>query len=163
MKASDVSVTLWARGWWLVGNGPSYLLFRTEDRRVMHLTTQLTRNLREALKGYQAVKNGTLIPQVYDLNLIGLLRSPPKGQGRLIYEEGCFRVLSRIERLIYQPPDEKSFEKGLASFASNIRAAHRFAVAEYKFLGGPKFTYSFDMERSTRWVIDSYGREIMVT
>jgi hypothetical protein len=164
MTASAPLVRLWARGWWLVGDGPSYLLFRAEEGRVMHLTKQLPRNLSETLnKGYQAVENGRLVPQVSALNLISLLRSPPKGQDFLAYEEACFTVLSTIEHLIHQSPDEKSFKKGLARFASNIRAARRFVVAENEFAGGSKYTQSLDMERSTGWLIDSCGRESMVT
>jgi hypothetical protein len=162
-SAPPVTIRLWARSWWLVGSGPSYLLFRAEEGRVMHLTKQLPRNLREALKGYQAVKNGRLLPQVYALNLISLLHSPLKDQDRLTYKEADFTVLSTIEHLIYQSPDEKNFEKGLARFASNIRAARRFVVAENEFAGGPKYTWAFDMARSTGWLIDACGREIMIT
>jgi hypothetical protein len=100
---------------------------------------------------------------VYALNLISLLHSPLKDQDRLTYKEADFTVLSTIEHLIYQSPDEKNFEKGLARFASNIRAARRFVVAENEFAGGPKYTWAFDMARSTGWLIDACGREIMIT
>jgi hypothetical protein len=162
MKA-PVETRLLARGWWLVGNGPSYLLFRREERRVMHLTKQFPRHLREALKGYQAVENGRLMPQVYDLNLISLLYSPAKGEERRECRKACLKVLSTIDRLIYQSPDKKSFEKRLARFVSDIRAAYSFVAAECEFGGGPNFTWSFDMERSTGWIVDSLGREVMMT
>jgi hypothetical protein len=165
-SAPPVTIRLWARSsWWLVGNGPSYLLFLSKERRVIHLTKQLPRNLREALKGFQATENGTLVPLVHALSLIntGMLRSSLKSRHRLRCSRASLTVLDAIEHLIYHCPEEKSFENQLARFTSNIRAARRFGVAEIEFAGGDEFAISEDEKRGIFWIRDSRGREVMIT
>jgi hypothetical protein len=168
MSASvpPVTIRLWARSWWLVGNGPSYLLFRTQEKRVMHLTrtTHLPRNLREALKGYQVVKRGALAPFVQALILINtrLLCSPAQGDDGIRCARHSVRVLSTIERLVNKYSTEENFEEALSRLTSNIRAARRLTQAEIAFAGGDQFAVSIDKERSKLWLSDSHDREVLV-
>jgi hypothetical protein len=162
---SPVRIRLWARSWWLVGNGPSYLLFRAQERRVMHLTEQLPRNLREALKGYQAVKNGTLVPLVRALSLINTnaLTSSKQTESSIRCKKAGVEILATLEYLIYNSfPSEKSFEEALARFTSCVRATRRLTEVEHEFAGGPEFPISIDKERSKYWISDSYGRELLI-
>jgi hypothetical protein len=162
-----VRIRLWARGWWLVGNGPSYLLFRAEEGRVMHLTTLLPRNLRTALKGYQAIKNGRLTPLIRALSLIStrlLYSPPPHTEDSIRCAKHTFIVLRTIEHLIYHHfAREKAFEDALARFASNLRAARRLALAEIESAGGSEFVMSYDKSRGMFCFSDSHGREVMIT
>ena len=117
-----VAVRWWARGCWLVGNGPSYLLFQTERAIVTHLQSGLSsRQLRRALKGFQAFEDGQLVPL-----LVALLGYKDVG-------DWCsFALLMEIRRLIYQEPQDKIFEGRLGRFATLIRAARC-----YQTLAGP--------------------------
>lgn len=165
-SAPPVTIRLWARSWWLVGSGPSYLLFRTQEGRVMHLTTMthLPRNLREALRGYQVVKRGTLAPFVRALILVStrLLCSPRQSDDGIRCARHCLRVLSTIERLVNKCSNEKIFEEALARLVSNIRAARRVTQAEIRFAGGDEFAIPIDKERSKLWLSDSYDREVLI-
>jgi hypothetical protein len=164
--APPVTIRLWARSWWLVGSGPSYLLFRTQEGRVMHLTTttHLPRNLREALKGYQVVKRGTLAPFAQALILVNtrLLCSPRQSDDGIRCARHSLRVLSAIERLVNKYSNQKSFEEALARLISNIRAARRLRQAEIEFAGGDEFAISIDKERSKLWFSDSHDREVLI-
>jgi hypothetical protein len=163
---APVAIRLWGRGWWLIGNGPSYLLFRAEEGRIMHLTTLLPRNLRAALKGYQAIKNARLTPLVRALSLINtrLLYSPfHPTEDSIRCAKNTFIVLRTIERLIYHFADEKAFEDALARFASNLRAARRLTNTEIEFAGGSEFVLSTDLERAKFWLTDSFGREVLIS
>jgi hypothetical protein len=165
-SASPVTIRLWARSWWLVGSGPSYLLFRTQERRVMHLTTtaHLPRNLREALKGYQVVKSGALAPFVQALILVNtrLLCSPHQSDDGIRCARHSLRVLSAIERLVNKYSNEKRFEEALARLMSYIRAARRLTQAQIEFAGGDQFAISIDQERSKLWLSDSHEREVLI-
>jgi hypothetical protein len=166
-SAPPVTIRLWARSWWLVGNGPSYLLFRSEDRRVMHLTTTtyLPPNLREALKGYQVVKGGTLAPLVHALRLVNtrLLCSPSQSDDCIRCARHSLRVLSAIEHLVNNCSNQKGFEKALARLMSNIKAARRLTQVEIEFAGGAQFALSTDQERSKFWFSDSLNREVLLS
>jgi hypothetical protein len=181
-----VQICLWARSWWLVGNGPSYLLFRAEEGRVMHLTTGIPRKLRHALKGFSAIQDGKLDQLVKALILIDTtfleLLDFPEAMLPLIEElsteevnisrAAAFAVLREIEHLI-QPLDqnnEKLFEGRLARFASRVRAARRFLAehgrefpTRFGAEHGRMFPTSLDEERSIFWLSDWDGHELLIS
>ena len=132
----------------------------------MHLTktTHVPRNLREALRGYQVVKRGTLAPFVRALILVNtrLLCSPRQSDDGIRCARHSLRVLSAIERLVNKCSNQKIFEEALARLISNIRAARRLTQAEIEFAGGDEFAISIDKERSKLWLSDSLGREVLI-
>jgi hypothetical protein len=131
----------------------------------MHLTEQLPRNLREALKGFQAVQNGRLVPLVHALNRINTnaLLSPNKTEDSIRCKKAGVEILATLEYLIYNSfPNKKSFEEALARFTSCVRAARRLTEAEVEFAGGPEFPISIDKERSKYWINDSHDRELLI-
>jgi hypothetical protein len=110
-------VKWWGLGWWLCGNGPSYLLFRAEEGRVTHLSSALTLALREALKGYQVIQDEKLLPLVR--HLVGI-DGANNSDG---CEEANKAVLVEIERLIFKTPEEKIFKGRLARMSTQITAS----------------------------------------
>jgi hypothetical protein len=152
----------WARGWWIVGDGPSYLLYRAEEKRVTHLVSQgaIPQHLGAALQGFQVIEEGKLNP------LLQALISVDTADTAHRHIEDAIRakvagdtVLSEIERLIYQLPDEKIFAGQLARFSTLIRAARRYQAEHH----GPEFEISLDDERSKISLIDRHGQEVLIS
>jgi hypothetical protein len=162
-------VERWARSWYLVGNGPAYLLFRAEEQRVLHLTSDLAllpRNFREALKGFRAVENGKLIPLVQALCLINTASfysplSPNEDFHR--GAQACMEVLKEIEHLVQQVADEDSFKVCLARFTSLIKAARRFVRSQIEAYGTNQFEVSWDDERRKFCILDRHGDEVLIS
>jgi hypothetical protein len=132
MKASAVPVVLWAPGLYLVGDGPSYLLFPAEGRQVTHLTSAsgLSRKVREALKGYQAIKDGKLVPLVQ-----ALLDFRVGADADFRSKEDAIRcfasrwiILMEISNLIHQSSEDKIFKTRLGKFNSAIKATRQLKM-----------------------------------
>jgi hypothetical protein len=168
-----VKVERWARSWYLVGNGPAYLLFCSEERRVIHLTSDLEllpRNFREALKGFRAIENGKLTPLVQALCLINTASfySPLRSNEELNEDfyrcvQASMDILKEIEHLVGQLPDEDSFKVQLARFTSLIKAARRFVLSQIEAYGTSQFEVSWDDERGkSRW-LDCHGDEVLIS
>ncbi len=157
-----VAIRWWARSWWVIGNGPSHLLFRAEERRVTHLTNGIARPLQEVLKGYQVIKDGKLVPLVRALIRINTADEFNRGKEEAErYKEASRVVLKEIQRLIYLP-EQKIFEGQLARFATLLRAARRFQMEQVERYG-PQFPISLDEERSKFWISDRHGNELFVS
>jgi hypothetical protein len=122
-----VQILRWARGWYLVGNGPSYLLF-CPNKEVLHLSSGLHRQLRRDLKGYTVIgKDGKLEPLVWALTQISadvIHDADPRPDAATRMWANTL-VLHEIEMLIHQfPPScSKIFEGSLRRLATLIRAA----------------------------------------
>jgi hypothetical protein len=109
-----VQIRLLGQGWSLVGNGPSYLLFGVSTKEVMHLAGGLHRELRDALKGYEAIRDGKLVPLVRAMTLFSPMAE--------------LLILDEIRQLIFRCSREEIFEGRLRRFATLIRAARRFQM-----------------------------------
>jgi hypothetical protein len=164
-RSEPVQICLWAKSWWLVGNGPSYLLFRAEEGRVMHLTTSIPRKLRHALKGFSAIQKGKLEPLVRALTRINTavlvqleLNDGPYTEDAIRAKVASFTVLKEIECLVCKLPDEKIFKGQLARFASQLRAARRFIMEHER-----EYQVLMDEERSKFWFSDCHGRESLIS
>jgi hypothetical protein len=171
--SQPVKVERWARSWYLVGNGPAYLLFRSEDQRVLHLTSDLEllpRNFREALKGFRAIEKGKLTPLVQALCLINTASfySPLRaneGPDEDFYRcaQASMDILKEIEHLVGQVPDEDSFKVRLARFTSLIKAARRFVLSQIEHYGTSQFEVSWDDERRKSCLLDCHGDEVLIS
>jgi hypothetical protein len=134
-RCQSVNIYRWARGWYLVGNGPSYLLFRAEEKRpearVLHLTMELPRSGRAALKGFRVIEDGKLIPPVPALRLINtaLLFSPRSHEDVIRCRKASLEILGLIE-LMLAPSSEQTFKARLSRFNSYIKAAHCLTTFE---------------------------------
>jgi hypothetical protein len=145
-------VCWWARGWLVVGDGPSYLLFRAEEKKVTHLVSRaIPRYLHTALKGFHAIENDKLVPLVRDLMRINTANVDDP-DCRLAGEA----VLSEIERLIYLP-EQKIFDAQLGRLVSLIKAARRLQLYH-----GVEFLRSVDVEGSIFTLCDSHGNEVLM-
>lgn len=125
-----MQIRCWARGWWLVGNGPSYLLFRNPEKDVVHLSSGMHRELREALKGYRAIRAGELAPLVEALfwasaDAIYDADSRTNAPRR---KRAAYTVVRQIEALIRQFPKRATFEEELRRLATSLRAAGQYGM-----------------------------------
>ena len=134
-RCQSVNIYRWARGWYLVGNGPSYLLFRAEEKRpearVLHLTMELPRSGRAALKGFRVIEDGKLIPPVPALRLINtaLLFSPRSHEDVIRCRKASLLILQLIECMVAQS-SKQTFKARLSRFNSYIKAAHCLTTFE---------------------------------
>jgi hypothetical protein len=146
-------VSWWARGWWIVGDGPSYLLFRAEERRVTHLVAKaIPHYLRESLHRFSAIENDKLVPLVR-----ALIRLHAANADDLDCRLASEAVAGEIERLIYLP-DQALFDAQLGRFASLVRAARRLQLYH-----GSEFHRSWNRERSIFTLSDSHGNEVLMS
>jgi hypothetical protein len=121
-----VETYLWAGGWCLVGNGPSYLLF-TPSKEVIHLTSGLDRALRRHLQGYRAIGSQSkleplveALEQASSIVIYDLDWSADAPKRKL----GAYKVVCEIEELIDEfRRDRENFERRLRRLATLIRAA----------------------------------------
>src|ERR1700756_3609843 len=115
----------------LVGNGPSYLLFRNPQKEVTHLSSGLHRELRGALKGYKVIdQDNELLPLVQALVLASAdaiydLDSRVNAANR---KGATYMVVREIERLIRQFPNRTTFEAELRRLCTCMRAAGSIAM-----------------------------------
>jgi hypothetical protein len=152
-QCARFKVRLLASSWWLVGDGPSYLLFLAERNLVMYLTRRIPHTLCKALKGYQVITDGKL-----DLFVRHLLSINTTKEHVNRCKEAGNAVLRDIERLIFQTPEDKIFKGQLARFESQIKAARRFIMEH----GVSEFQIVPDMERPGWWFLDRHGRELLL-
>ena len=134
---APVQVQLWADGWPLVGNGPSYLLF-TPTKEVLHLTSGLDRQLRRDLQGYQAIdlrEEDELEPLAQALVLASAqaVYDLDPHPGSLTRKAAVFTVIQEIEQLI-RVRQPRVFERRLGRLTTLIRAA---AVLAQHAIPGP--------------------------
>jgi hypothetical protein len=123
-------VQCWARSWWLIGDGPSYLLFRNLGKEVTHLSGGMHRELRQSLKGYRAIRDGELAPLVGALSLASAeaiydVDSRANASQR---KWAAFAVVREIERVLRLFPKRTTFEKELRRLATSLRAAGQYAM-----------------------------------
>jgi hypothetical protein len=116
-----------AKGWLLVGEGPSYLLFRAPEKEVTHLCTGLFRELREALKGYSAIENGELMPLVQALSLMSpaAIYDIDERTDTPRCKAASYTVLLEMQQVLCPFSQDHVFEERRRRFNSLIRAARR--------------------------------------
>jgi hypothetical protein len=149
-----------APGWWLVGNGPSYLLFRNPEKEVMHLATGLFRELREAFRGYSAIQDGKLAPLVWALFLASA-DAIYDVDGRTNASErkwAAYIVVREITELIRAFPEREIFEQRLRRLATSLRAAGQYEMYHGGF-GVPEGT----SPPGSFFAHDLLGQRLLVT
>jgi hypothetical protein len=120
-----------AKGWSLVGDGPSYLLFHTvPEKEVTHLSTGFFRELRDALKGRSAIENEELVPLVRTLSLssAAAIYDIDGREDARRRKAACYVVVQELGELLCPFSQDQVFEKRLRKFASLIRAARRLEM-----------------------------------
>jgi hypothetical protein len=142
-------------------------LFRAEQGRVMQLQSGLPRKLKDLLKGYPGAtlndQPNPIVSALLLLNINQLAQLLPGRKQRSSSEDilkcaqASFSVLRQLQSLLFEIPDQKSFETELAHFASWVRAARRLLRAQ-----GEEFVVSIDEERSICLWSDSDGNEVLI-
>jgi hypothetical protein len=121
-----VQIWRWAGGWYLVGNGPSYLLF-CPNKEVMHLASGLHRALRRDLQGYSAIgAGGELVPLAWALALASscAIYDIEPNLDAAKRKWAAYVVVREIEELIRQfQQNRKIFDDRLRRLATLIKAA----------------------------------------
>ena len=151
----------WTRGWWLVGNGPSYLLFRGPEKEVIHLSTGINRELREALRGYSAIQEeGELVPLVRALFLASAdaiydVDSRTNASER---KAAAYMVLRELTELIGEFPQRESFDRRLRRLATCLRAA-----GKYQMYHGPPGVPEGASPPGSFFAHDLFGQRLLVT
>jgi hypothetical protein len=130
--AAAVQIQSWVDDWPLVGNGPSYLLF-TPNKKVLHLSSGLDRQLRRDLQGYQAIdlrEEDELEPLAQALVLASAqaVYDLDPHPGSLTRKAATFAVMQEIEQLIRLFPQPKIFEGHLQRLTTLIKAAGILAM-----------------------------------
>jgi hypothetical protein len=151
-----------AKGWSLVGEGPSYLLFRAPEKEVTHLSTGLFRELREALKGYSAIENGELVPLVRALSLMSpvAIYDIDERTDTPRCKAASYTVLLEWQQLLCPFSQDQVFEERLRRFNSSIRAARRVQM----YHGPPEApgASSAPSPPGSFFARDSKGQQILV-
>jgi hypothetical protein len=126
-----IQTSCWPGGWCLVGDGPSYLLFRNPQMEVTHLSSGLHRELREALRNYHVISsNKELAPLVQMLLLASadaIYDADPRADAAS-RKWAAFVIVREIERLLRLFPERATFKKELGRFSTCLRAAGQIAM-----------------------------------
>jgi hypothetical protein len=156
-----LQVCFWSGGWYLVGNGPAYLLFHAPKKEVTHLVTGMHRELREALKGYSAIQEaGNLALLVWALARASAdaINLDSRTHDASECRRANYIVVREIERLRRQFPNRTNFEAGLRRLNSSLRAAGQYAMY-YGAPGVPEGT----SPPGSFFAHDQYGQRLLVT
>jgi hypothetical protein len=159
-EAKSVQTRLWPGGWCLVGNGPSYLLFRNPEKEVTHLSSGMHRELREALKGYCAIQDDKLAPLVRALFLASA-DAIYDVEGRTNASErkwAAYMVVREITELIREFPQREIFARRLRRLATCLRAAGQYEMY-HGAPGVPEGTYP----PGSFFAHDLFGQRLLVT
>jgi hypothetical protein len=129
--SEPVQIQSWAGGWYLVGNGPSYLLF-CPNKEVMHLASGLHRALRRDLQGYDAIDTGDkLKPLAWALAVAssGAIYDLDSFADTAKRKWAAYVVVREIEELVslFQQ-NRQIFEGRLRRLATLIKAAGIFEM-----------------------------------
>jgi hypothetical protein len=155
-----IQTSLWPGGWRLVGNGPSYLLFRHSKMEVTHLASGLHRELHQSLARYRAIRGGELEPLADALILASAeaiydADERANAPGR---KQAAFVVMREIERLIRLFPERDTFEKELRRLCSSLRAAGHYAMY-HTAPGAPES----ESPPGSFFARDRYGQRLLFT
>jgi hypothetical protein len=161
-RAEPVQIRRWPGGWFLVGNGPSYLLFCPKGE-VLHLASSLYRQLRQDLKGYQAIGDDDKpVPLVRALELAraDAVYDLDRSANTTIRKWADYNVVREIQELIALSSREpKIFEGRARRFVTSMKAAGILAM--YRD-GPPAAPGGESSPPGTYFSRDRHGRRLLI-